>query len=130
MLRLVLSAVALAGVPETVRPVLADPLAATASDRAQGAASLIKQPPALTWSWSSDTPAPAAASIGPDKNIAPAGWIWLGLGNAVPLGRVAMSFIVAGGVLLLALLAGIVLDGVGVRRRQKERRDIPPFDAW
>ena len=31
-----------------------------------------------------------------------------------------MSFIVAGGVLLLALLAGIVLDGVGVRRRQKE----------
>ncbi len=40
-----------------------------------------------------------------------------------------MSFIVAGGVLLLALLAGIVLDGVGVRRRQKGRRDIPPFDA-
>ena len=38
MLRLVLSAVALAGVPETVRPVFADPLAATASDRGQAAA--------------------------------------------------------------------------------------------
>ena len=35
-----------------------------------------------------------------------------------------MSFIVAGGVLLLALLAGIVLDGIGVRKR-RARRDIP-----
>ena len=41
-----------------------------------------------------------------------------------------MSFIVAGGVLLLALLPSIVLDGIDVRRRQKERGDIPPFDAW
>jgi hypothetical protein len=41
-----------------------------------------------------------------------------------------MSFIVAGCVLLLALLAGIVLDGIGVRRPQKARRDVPPFDAW
>ncbi len=130
MLRLVLSAVALAGVPETVRPVFADPLAATASDHAQTAATAIEQPPAPTWKWSSVTPAPDAASVGPDKNIAPAGWIWLGLGNAVPLGRVGMSFIVAGGVLFLALLAGIIIDGIGVRRRQKEQRDIPPFDAW
>jgi hypothetical protein len=130
MLRLFLSAAALAGVPETVGPVFACPLAATASDRAQAAATAIEQPVALTWSWSSDTPAPAAAGVWSDKNIAPAGWIWLGLGNAVPLGRVAMSFIVAGGVLLLALLAGVVLDGIGVSRRQKERRDIPPFDAW
>jgi hypothetical protein len=130
MLRLVLSAVALAGVPETVRPVFADPLAATASDRGQAAAAAVEQPPAPTWSWSSDSVAPAAASVRPDKDIAPAGWIWLGLGNAIPLGRVAMSFVVAGGVLLLALLAGVVLDGVGVRRRQKGRRDIPPFDAW
>ena len=130
MLRLVLSAVALAGVPETVRPVFADPLAETASDRGQAAAAAVEQPPAPTWSWPSDLVAPAAASVRPDKVIAPAGWIWLGLGNAIPLGRVAMSFVVAGGVLLLALLAGVVLDGVGVRRRQKGRRDIPPFDAW
>jgi hypothetical protein len=42
-----------------------------------------------------------------------------------------MSFIVAGGVLLLALLVGIViLDDAGVRGRQKARRDVPPFDAW
>ena len=34
-----------------------------------------------------------------------------------------MSFIVAGCALLLALLAGIVLDDVGVRRRT--RRDLP-----
>jgi hypothetical protein len=132
MLRLVLSTVALAGVPEMARPVFADPLAATASDRSQAAATATEQPssPAPAWPWSSDTTATATASVGPDKNIAPAGWIWLGLGNAVPLGRLGMSFIVAGGVLLLALLAGIVLDGIGVRRRQKARRDFPPFDAW
>jgi hypothetical protein len=130
MLRLVLSAVVLAGVSETVRRVFADPLAATASDHAQAAATAIDHSPAPTWSWSSDAAAPAAASVRHDKNIAPAGWIWLGLGNAVPLGRVAMSFIVAGGVLLLALLVGIVVDGIDVRRRQKERRDIPPYDAW
>jgi hypothetical protein len=41
-----------------------------------------------------------------------------------------MSFIVAGGVLLLALLAGIVLDNIGVRRRRNAQRDVPPFDAW
>ena len=34
-------------------------------------------------------------------------------------GEVAMSFIVAGSVLLLALLAGIVLDGIGRRERAK-----------
>jgi hypothetical protein len=39
-----------------------------------------------------------------------------------------MSFIVAGGALLLALLAGILLlDDRG--RRPKTRRDVP-FDAW
>jgi hypothetical protein len=130
MLRLVLSAVALAGVPETVRPVFADPLAARASDRTQAAATAIQWPPALTWTWSSDTPARAEASIWPDKTTAPAGWIWLAPGNAVPLRRVAMSFIVAGGVLLLALLVGVVLDGAGVRKRQRDRRDFPPFDAW
>lgn len=130
MLRLALSAVALAGVPETLRPVFADPLAAAASDRAPATATAFEQPATLTWSWSPDAPAPAAASVCPDKDIASAGSIWLGLRNVFPMGRVAMSFIVAGGVLLLALLLGIVLDGIDVRRRQKERRDVPPFDAW
>jgi hypothetical protein len=37
-----------------------------------------------------------------------------------------MSFIVAGGALLVALLAGILLDGRG---RQSTRRD-SGFDAW
>jgi hypothetical protein len=46
------------------------------------------------------------------------------------LGRVDMSFIVAGGVLLLALIAGIVLEGIGVRRRQQARLDVPSFDTW
>ena len=40
-----------------------------------------------------------------------------------------MGFIVAGCALLAALLAGIVLDDVGVRRRQKARRDLPPLDV-
>jgi hypothetical protein len=57
-------------------------------------------------------------------------WVWLGLGNAVPLGRVDMSFIVAGGVLLLALLTGSVLDAIGITRWQQARRDVPSFDAW
>jgi hypothetical protein len=38
-----------------------------------------------------------------------------------------VSFIVAGGALLLALLAGILLDDSG--RRPKTRRDVP-YDAW
>lgn len=41
-----------------------------------------------------------------------------------------MSFIVPGCVLLLALLAGVALDGVGVRPRQKARRHVPSFEAW
>jgi hypothetical protein len=42
-----------------------------------------------------------------------------------------MSFIVAGCVLLLALLVGIVILGeAGVRGRQKARRDVPHFHAW
>jgi hypothetical protein len=41
-----------------------------------------------------------------------------------------MSFIVAGCVLLLALLAGAVLDDIGVRRRQMARRDVASFDPW
>ncbi|MEA2775568.1 MAG: hypothetical protein QOF90_974 [Acetobacteraceae bacterium] len=41
-----------------------------------------------------------------------------------------MSFIIGGGVLLLALLVGIVLDGIGVSRQRRARRDVPHFDAW
>jgi hypothetical protein len=42
-----------------------------------------------------------------------------------------MSFIVAGLVLLLALLASIVIVNIGIRKCQKNaRRDIPSFDPW
>jgi hypothetical protein len=41
-----------------------------------------------------------------------------------------MSFIVAGGVLLLALIVGIVLDTIGASRRPNARRDVSSFDAW
>jgi hypothetical protein len=41
-----------------------------------------------------------------------------------------MSFVIAWGGLLLALLVGIVLDDISVRRQQKERRDVSPFDPW
>jgi hypothetical protein len=47
----------------------------------------------------------------------------VGLGLIDKARRTSMSFIVAGCALLLALLAGIVLDDVGVRRRT--RRDLP-----
>jgi hypothetical protein len=39
-----------------------------------------------------------------------------------------MSFIVAGCVLLLALLAGILLDGIDGGRRQSARRDVLSVD--
>ena len=41
-----------------------------------------------------------------------------------------MSFIVAGNVLLLALLAGIVLDGIGVGGGQKATTQHATFDGW
>jgi hypothetical protein len=41
-----------------------------------------------------------------------------------------MSFIVAGSVLLLALLAGIVLDGIGVGRGQQATERHTTFDGW
>lgn len=40
-----------------------------------------------------------------------------------------MSFIVAGGVLLLALLADIFPDGIGVRRGQRAATRHRPFDG-
>jgi hypothetical protein len=46
------------------------------------------------------------------------------------MGSSVMSLILAGCVLLLALLAGIVFDGATARRSQKPRRDIPTLDAW
>jgi hypothetical protein len=42
----------------------------------------------------------------------------------------SMSFILPGCVLLLALLAGVALDGVGVRPWPKARRHVPSFEAW
>jgi hypothetical protein len=107
MLRFARSAVALVGVLAVAQPVFADPLTATASDYAQTAADAIEQP---AWSWSSDAPATADVLVEP-------------VGNAVSQKSGGMSFIVAAGVLLLALLAGIVLDGIGVRK-PKARRDI------
>ena len=41
-----------------------------------------------------------------------------------------MSFILPGFVLLLALLAGVGLDNVGVRPRPEARRHLPSFEAW
>jgi hypothetical protein len=42
-----------------------------------------------------------------------------------------MCFVIAGCVLLLALLAGIVILGeAGVRGRPKTRRDEPHLDSW
>jgi hypothetical protein len=63
MLRFTLSAVVLLGVLATAHPILADPLAATASDRAQAAAAVLEQP-ALS--------APASSR----SSEAPAGFGW------------------------------------------------------
>jgi len=75
MLRLALSAVALACVLAMAQPVFADPLAATASDHAQAAAAAIEQPASQAPAWSSSSDASAtSARLG--KNIAPAGFGW------------------------------------------------------
>jgi hypothetical protein len=42
-----------------------------------------------------------------------------------------MSFVVAGGVLLFALVVGIIILGeTSIRGQQRARRDAPPLDAW
>ena len=41
-----------------------------------------------------------------------------------------MSFIVAGCVLLLTLLLGIILDDFGTIRRVDPQRDADPYDSW
>lgn len=41
-----------------------------------------------------------------------------------------MSFLMAGGALLLALLLGIVLDYGGVGGPQSAGRHVPSFDSW
>jgi hypothetical protein len=76
MLRLVLSAVALAGVIGAAYPVSADPLTATAPDQVQAAAATNGfTSPAPVWSSSSDAAEPEASG-GLRKNIAPAGFGW------------------------------------------------------
>jgi hypothetical protein len=73
----------------------------------------------------------AQAELGMDQSTAGAldDSVWAGFGpgdhghSVTPqMRRVGMSFIVAGCVLLLALLAGIVLDDIGIRRRQERHR--------
>jgi hypothetical protein len=41
-----------------------------------------------------------------------------------------MSFIIAGCVLLVALLSDIVLDHIGNRKWQETRRDVPSLYPW
>jgi len=41
-----------------------------------------------------------------------------------------MSFIMAGGVLLLALLVGIVFDRTDVAGQRPARRDVSNLDPW
>jgi hypothetical protein len=65
MLRLVLSAVALAGVLATAQPAIADPLAAAASDHAQVAATE-----------QAASPAPPAANAEHGKDVIPVGFGW------------------------------------------------------
>jgi hypothetical protein len=76
MLRLVLSAVALAGVLVTAQPTFADPLPVTASDHAQAAASAPEQPapPASTKVGSPDAPAPTNAGLGKGVIFVGFGW--------------------------------------------------------
>jgi hypothetical protein len=76
MLRLIFSAIALAGVLETAQPAFADPFASTAADFAQTAASAAAQPApkAPTGSSSSDATAPTSAVR--DLDIASVGFGW------------------------------------------------------
>jgi hypothetical protein len=41
-----------------------------------------------------------------------------------------MSFLIALGGLVIALLLCIVLDGIGGGRRERARRDLGSFDGW
>jgi hypothetical protein len=93
-------AVTLAGILATAHLVLVDPRAATPSDQARA------EPEA-------------------DQPLDP-GWFCLGdhgHGAKPQIWRVGMSFIVAGCVLLLALLAGNVLDDIDIRRWQERLRE-------
>jgi hypothetical protein len=77
MLRLVLSAVVLAGVLATGQPTFADPVAATAPEHAHATAAATEQPAtAAPASWSSSSDVPAPASAGSHKDTAPAGFGW------------------------------------------------------
>jgi hypothetical protein len=73
MLRIVLSAVVLAGILATAHPVLADPLATTASDPVLDAASATERPVPAPASFPSPD-APASENAGPGN--APVGFGW------------------------------------------------------
>jgi hypothetical protein len=76
MLRLVLTAVALAGVLAAVHPALADPVAATAADQIQVVASAPEQPAPPVPARTSSPDAPAPANAGLSKNIVFVGFGW------------------------------------------------------
>jgi hypothetical protein len=80
MFRIALSAVALAGVLATAQPIFADPLAATASDHTQAAASATKQlaPPVPAAAAASDALAPANTGRGKDIIFVGFGWGYVG----------------------------------------------------
>jgi len=75
-LRVVLYALACAGVLATAHPACAGPLAATASDHAQAAATATEQPAPPVPAWSSSFDAPAPARAGRDNDIIPVGLGW------------------------------------------------------
>jgi hypothetical protein len=129
MFRFALSAVALAGVLVAAQPSFADPLAATASDHVQAAAPATEQlvPPVPARTPPSDARAPANAGRGKDIIFVGFGW-----GRWARMHRwgEGHELYVARCVLVLALLFGVVLDDLEVRRRSKPRRDVPPIDAW
>jgi hypothetical protein len=76
MLRLVLSAVALAGVLAAAHTASADPLAATAADQTRAVASSPRQPapPVPALASSPDAPAPANGGLGKNIIFVGSGW--------------------------------------------------------
>jgi hypothetical protein len=72
MFRSILSAIALASALATAVPAIADPLATSAADPVRLTATAAAQPATSAPASSSDT----AATIGHDRDVAPAGFGW------------------------------------------------------